>query len=251
MFRKSLQPNNAVDANKVLMLIEKLNATFHEISVSSDKSQILQVILAEYNALRTEIQNRSGIQSTILQIHITAITFILGGVLTQSFGQWLIFLIPIEATLFGLWWLDHSLVIMEIGTYLRLSVEPRVSKFLNQDKLLSWEADYKEGIIASNQKRNITFNWLVFITFAGPAMISLLYSLTLLILSILLENKYLPSSISSLVKVIYPGITVWVAASCLVINIVFFFIFISMFSHRIKNDYMIKAKKQQVSSTSR
>lgn len=243
MFRKLLQPNNSSDMNTVLMLIEKLNATFHETSVNSDKSHILQTILTEYSALRTEIQNRSGIQSTILQIHITAITLILGGVLTQSFGQWLIFLLPIETTLFGLWWLDHSLVIMEIGTYIRLSIEVRVSKLLNQDKIMFWEANFREGFIGPNRKRHATFNWLVFITFAGPALISLLYSLTLLILKILFENKFFPSSISSQMKSIYPGITIWLAASCITVNIIFSLFFISMLFYRTKNDYMLKTKK--------
>src|SRR5689334_6101248 len=100
-------------------LIEKLDANFHGVVVTSETQQTLQAMLAEYNALRAEIQSRSNTQNTLLQLHLTALTLILGGALSEKLGPWIIFLIPLEATIFGLWWLDHSLVIMEIGTYIR------------------------------------------------------------------------------------------------------------------------------------
>ena len=243
MFRKVLPPHAGLDTNTVITLVEKLNATFHATTVNSDKNQILQAILAEYNALRTEIQNRSGIQSTILQIHITAMTFILGGILTQSFGHWLVFLLPIEATLFGLWWLDHAFIIMELGTYIRVFVEPRVSRLVNEDKVMSWEAGYREGITVPSRRRNSAFHWLVFATFAGPALISLLYSSILIVFSLLAAGKYLPPGISAQAQGIYPGITIWLALSFLLFNLVFFLFYTSMFVYRIKSSSRLMAQK--------
>src|SRR5476651_452585 len=87
---------------------------------------VLEAFLAEYNVLKTEIQNRSGIQNTLIQIHITFITTILALVFSQSFGEWLIFLIPVEATLFGILLLDHSLVISDVAVQVK-SIETQIN----------------------------------------------------------------------------------------------------------------------------
>ena len=48
----------------------------------------LRVMLAEYNSLRSEIKYRSEFQNRLLQIHITALTTIIGAFLYKNEPIW-------------------------------------------------------------------------------------------------------------------------------------------------------------------
>jgi hypothetical protein len=70
----------------------------------------LQAILAEYAALRSEIEKRSELQHQLLAIHMTALTAIVGAAIAYpDIRYWLTLLIPFEAASFGLWYTDHGL----------------------------------------------------------------------------------------------------------------------------------------------
>lgn len=222
-------------------LIGKLDAALHEVAVNTSTQQMLQVVLAEYNALRAEIQNRSNIQSTLLQLHLTALTLILGGALSEKLGPWIIFLIPFESTIFGLWWLDHSLVIMEIGTYIRESVEPRVSELLNVERAMYWEANFKEGVVAPKRKRIVTFNWLILFSFAGPSFISLIYTMITIAISFLIMGHFLSLELSSGFTPIYSSWETWVATLFWMVDLGFVITYLSLSSYRKKHDYMLDA----------
>lgn len=212
--------------------IEKLEATFHEVVVTSSTQQVLQAMLAEYNALRVEIQRRSDAQHTLLQLHLTALTLISGAALSQKLGPWIIFLIPIEAAIFGLWWEDHALVIMEIGTYIRESVEPRVSRLLSVEKVMYWETNFKAGAALPKKRRDITFEWLVFITFAGPSVIILVCVPLVITISVLLVNGLLPPELSSGVNPIFFGWGLWIAPLCWLVDLGFLGAYLSLSRYR-------------------
>lgn len=91
----------------------------------------LQGILAEYDALRAEIQNRSESQNRLLELHIAALAFIISTMVAYSQYRYaLILLIPIESSVFGLWYLVHAFSIEEIGTHIRKRIEPGVEKLV-------------------------------------------------------------------------------------------------------------------------
>ncbi len=140
--------------------------------------------MAEYNALRSEIQYRSEFQSRLLEIHIAALTAILGAAVSKALSLWVILLIPIESSIIGLWYLDHALMIQEIGSYIRTSIQRRAAELLNEPHILWWETAYRVGVATAPTKRVITFRRLLFFTFGGPPLIALAVATAFLILSV-------------------------------------------------------------------
>ncbi|CAN5598951.1 hypothetical protein BH23CHL4_BH23CHL4_15580 [soil metagenome] len=63
----------------------------------------LDADLAEYGALRAEIQSRAEFQHRLLQLHVSAMSALLGGAIVTDGNAWLICLIALEAAVFGAW----------------------------------------------------------------------------------------------------------------------------------------------------
>lgn len=140
--------------------------------------------MAEYNALRSEIQYRSGFQNRLLEIHITALTAILGAAVSKAVSPWIILLIPVESSIFGLWYLDHALMIQEIGAYIRTTIERRIAELLNEPYILCWEIAQRVSVTTAPTERIVTFWRLLFLTFGGPSLIALIVTLIFLIYSV-------------------------------------------------------------------
>lgn len=133
----------------------------------------LQAILAEYNALKSEIKYRSQFQNNLLQIHVTVLIAIVGIAFSKIVNYWIIFLlIPIESSIFGIWYFDHTITILEISTYLRTKLEPNVQVLSKYG--MAWETEYKVGIGFKPLLRIIISLAAVLVTFAGPVIICIL-----------------------------------------------------------------------------
>ena len=131
----------------------------------------LQAILAEYNALRSEIQNRSNSQSHILEIHLTTLALIIGFITTRpEYLKFLILVIPIESSIFGLWYLFHKFSIEEIGDHIRNKIEPRVNELV-RCKVMLWE---NEGVRYITKSLERSFKGFESITFSAPSIIALI-----------------------------------------------------------------------------
>lgn len=131
----------------------------------------LQAILAEYNALRSEIQNRSNSQSHILEIHLTTLALIIGFITTRpEYLKFLILVIPIESSIFGLWYLFHKFSIEEIGDHIRNKIEPRVNELV-RCKAMLWE---NEGVRYITKSLERSFKGFESITFSAPSIIALI-----------------------------------------------------------------------------
>ena len=65
---------------------------------------------------------------------------------------------------------DHALTILEIGTYIRERIEPKIQN-LTDPYIMTWEKDYKVGIIYNLRFRAIICLGIVFLTFGGPSII--------------------------------------------------------------------------------
>ena len=96
-------------------------------------------MLAEYKALKDEIKYRSEFQNRLLQIHITVLTTIIGAFLYKTEQFWISFLILIESILFGSWYINYALVILEIETYIRRIIEFKVKEILGDKYLMEGE----------------------------------------------------------------------------------------------------------------
>lgn len=87
-------------------------------------------MLAEYNALNSEYRDRMNIQYNLLQIHITVLIAIMGVAFSQS-STTAFLLIPIESSIFGMWYFDIAITMLEIGTYIRNNIETKIQTDFN------------------------------------------------------------------------------------------------------------------------
>lgn len=148
-------------------------------------------MLAEYNALISEYRDRMKIQHNLLQIHITVLTAIMGVAFSQlsttTFPTKFLLLIPIESSIFGIWYFDIAITMLEIGAYIRYKIKTKIQTDFNDKCIMGWEA-YFNGEKEGNSKETNVFNlhsqhkirhivsWLiVLVSFFGPAVISFLY----------------------------------------------------------------------------
>ena len=105
-----------------------------------DPKDQITILLAQYQALRAEIQTRSGAQSTMMQLTITA----LGALAALSFTQYgdrrMLLLIPVISTILGLVWLDHAANISNIGDFILQRLWPALGTVSGAEGLPDYEA---------------------------------------------------------------------------------------------------------------
>jgi hypothetical protein len=139
-------------------------------STGGDRGQVSraeapqEVRLAEFSALRDEIQRRATIQQGLLGLNATVVAGVLG--LAISSHEWAALLvIPIVSSTFGLLWVDNATMIAKLGTYiLKLWVwEP------------SWEAHLRAIDRPSDRSRGLVEFWVPIAgAFAGPPIAALI-----------------------------------------------------------------------------
>ena len=66
---------------------------------------------------------------------------------------------------------DHALTNLEIGTYIRERIEPKIKELAGDPNIMRWEKDYKDGIIYNLRFRASICLGIVFLTFGGPSII--------------------------------------------------------------------------------
>lgn len=137
----------------------------------NDIGHKLQAMLAEYNAYKTEVNNRTSVQNALLRLHVTALTVIIGTMIVQpDFGPWLIFLVPIESAMFGLLWLDHATRIEELGQFFA-EIERNVSDLLKHPGIMSMENRFAD-LSHSEVRRPIAPGLLFVLTFGGSCLLT-------------------------------------------------------------------------------
>lgn len=150
--------------------------------LNSKNEYKLQVMLAEYNALTSENRDRMKIQHNLLQIHITVLTAIIGVAFSQS-STMLFLLIPIESSIFGIWYFDIAITMLEIGKYIRDKIETKIQTDFNDKCIMGWGSHFN-GDKKNNLKVNTVFNpsyrhiislGIVAVTFIIPTIIPLFH----------------------------------------------------------------------------
>lgn len=157
-----------------------------------DTGHKLTAVLAEFQSLRSEIQYRSEYQHRLLQIHITILTIIVPTLVTAAsalptststleilkyLAPWIIFIIPIESALFGIWFFDHGIFIGKIGVYIQLEVEKSATVLLGSGDYLHWESWIRQKCWGLTGRR---YDIIISATFIVPSLIMLLLGAVLL-----------------------------------------------------------------------
>ena len=92
---------------------------------SNDKTGLLNLTVAEFNALRGEIKDRSTIAYTLMNINITATTAIAGFVLSSKADPILLLILPLLSPALGMLFVDHSYNIDNLGATSNPGCVPR------------------------------------------------------------------------------------------------------------------------------
>jgi hypothetical protein len=118
-----------------------------------------EVRLAEFSALREEIQRRSTAQQAILALNVTAIGSIAGLALTEDGAGAVLSVLPLVSSILGLVWIDHARNIEAIADYIRTELWHWTP---------SWEIEVRKQ--ASEPRwRLIEFAISIGALFAGPS----------------------------------------------------------------------------------
>ena len=135
----------------------------------------LKILLIEYNTLLSDIKSRNERQNNFLQIHVTVLTAIIGIALTKPEYFWIIMLVPIESSIFGLWSNINSLIILRISEYLLCVVEAQIKETLKNFEgkksyveFMNWEIFYRSRI-QNKINTDLIYRIIVLLTFGAPS----------------------------------------------------------------------------------
>jgi hypothetical protein len=124
------------------------------------------VALADFAAIKQEIQHRSNAQLTLVGLNVTAVGAIGGFAISQR-QTVLMLMLPILCPALGLFFLDHDRHIRAQGQYIRAVLWPRIARGLP-----TWE-DNSEPLLGNTAVRRFYLVPLLML-FGGPSLAALL-----------------------------------------------------------------------------
>jgi hypothetical protein len=132
-----------------------------------------QAMLAEYTALRAEVERRAGIQWNVFALQVTAAGAVAGLTLSAASGFALLLVVPLSSYMFGARYILHDFHIKLIGRYLSESLAARLDGALQWD---SWKA--AESGDGKRQRLGAVVGWSVMhptrLAFEGVAILALI-----------------------------------------------------------------------------
>jgi len=119
--------------------------------------------LAEFSALRAEVQRRSTTQQALVGLNLTVLAAVAGAVASSDVGADFLLVLPLVSSVLGLFWLDHARNIELIGSYIANELwhwEP------------SWES-YGRNLNTRMSWRVLEFGLPVSLVFVGGSVAAL------------------------------------------------------------------------------
>jgi hypothetical protein len=133
---------------------------------------IVQVALAEFNALRGEISGRASLAWTLVNLNLTVTTTIVGLALSAT-GIWgMLLVLPLLSPAFGLLFIDHSLNIKKLGKYIQEHLGPILVREAGDDQLFQYE-DWVDEYETRWVLRWVPFGIPLLLLFAGFPLVAL------------------------------------------------------------------------------
>jgi hypothetical protein len=141
-----------------------------------DKSVAMNALVAEFNAMRAEIIFRATSQASLMQINITAAGTIAVFALANTKYALAMVIIPILSPVLGIFWLDHDMTIMKLGTFIEKELKPAYARMVPGFKIPDYQ-DYTSRIDVLPKPRLsiLNFNVAILVTFGLLPLASLLY----------------------------------------------------------------------------
>jgi fatty acid desaturase len=142
---------------------------------NTDKAGLLNLTIAEFNALRGEIKDRSATAYTLLNINITATTGIAGFVLSGNASPILLLILPLLSPALGLLFVDHSYNIDNLGSYIKSRLRPLAVAAAGDPSVLGYE-DFIDAYEQKKLWRFLPLGLPLTLLFAGPPFAGLMFS---------------------------------------------------------------------------
>jgi hypothetical protein len=142
---------------------------------SNDKTGLLNLTVAEFNALRGEIKDRSTIAYTLMNINITATTAIAGFVLSSKADPILLLILPLLSPALGMLFVDHSYNIDNLGSYIKSRLRPTAAAATGNPDVLGYE-DFIDAYEQNKLFRFLPLGLPLTLLFAGPPLAGLLFT---------------------------------------------------------------------------
>src|SRR5262245_60944942 len=144
-------------------------------SENNNKGAVLNVVLAEFNALRGEIKDRASAAYTLLNLNITATTAVAGFVLSSKADAILLLILPLLSPALGMLFVDHSYNITNLGSYLNSRLRPLATAAAGDSRLLGYE-EFVDQYEQNKLLRFLPLGFPFMLLFAGFPCAALLFS---------------------------------------------------------------------------
>lgn len=106
---------------------------------AASQDRRVDVVLAEYNALRAEIISVLSSQQTFTNLNVTAATAITGLVLAQKVNPQLLLVAAVVSSVLGLIYVANTVHVRSLGGYINDVLRPIVTDYTGESKLLGWD----------------------------------------------------------------------------------------------------------------
>ncbi len=139
----------------------------------------VDVALAEFTALRSEIDNLAGAHRTMMHLNITVVAALLGFVLANRADPHLLLALPPISGAIGLvyqWYVVHA---KKIGDYINEHLRPMLAEYTGDDRVLAWEHQLRTTVyptIGSNLSGRLSY----LVIFPAVPVVSLVATFPLL-----------------------------------------------------------------------
>ena len=120
---------------------------------NASRSPAIDVTLAEFAALRSEIDNLANAQRTMMHLNITVVAAIAGFVLADRANPRLLLAIPLASSAIGFvyqWYILHG---KRIGDYINETLRPILVEHTGDDRVLAWEHQLRTRVYAKPGSR--------------------------------------------------------------------------------------------------
>ncbi len=99
----------------------------------------VNIVLAEFNALRSEIDNLAVAHRAMMALNITVVSAVLGFVVANKANPHLLLILPLASAGIGLvyqWYVMHA---KHIGDYINEVLRPVLIEYAADDRVFGWE----------------------------------------------------------------------------------------------------------------
>lgn len=144
-------------------------------SGNENKEVVLNVVLAEFEALRGEITDRASAAYTLLNLNITATAAVAGFVLSDKADPRLLLILPLLSPALGMLFIDHSYNITNLGNYINKRLRPLATAAAGDSRLLGYE-EFVDKYEQNKLLRFLPLGFPLMLLFAGFPCAALVFS---------------------------------------------------------------------------